>query len=274
MTDLREQLSDAEGSDDVLAFSPRDDPYGQLLHDREFFVGYLGLLVERFRDKFGLPVLLGQPTHFEGLARLEEARFASYRFLIVPIFSFDINILVIIDFEKKEFGIMNPNSAVILDTIKYVKESLKHFSGYKSVRMNLTIGFHRRFPLAHLLAGVITFEHALEYAVMLPRNLIYQECSFRNMCTTICKRQEVVNQRKNLDEGLIDSGGRLRPGAYRTFSSPVQIEDYPVKTDMCFFCTKRRSKNRGANLGVHMKMKHGGLARELRGRQLSWNSCL
>lgn len=262
--DLRQQVSSLEESDIVLNLSPRDDPYGQLLSDREFFLGYLKEFIPRVARRFCISIDITEPVDFPGLQDIPPSTFGEGRFLFIPLFSFDVSMLVIIDKEVKLIGCMNPSKVAAVETLGYVKAGLTHFTEYSISELKLTLSFHHKFQLAHLMAGLIHLEKAWDYALIIPKRLVYQEVVFRNMCTVICKRQELANHEKNLENGLIDVDGSLLEGAFRTFSSPVQIVHCPVKTDQCLFCDSRSARN----LGSHMKMAHGGLAVDLRSRQI------
>ena len=239
---------------------PHNDVEDKLLRDASFFLKFLKRITPRLSSRVVLNI--SQAVDFEGLEvmRLESS---GEGFLIIPLMTIDVNVLIVVDHENKEWGYINGSQSSYLDTFNCVKTSFVGFEGYRAKPIELTNSFHREYDLVHLMMAVSCLDRAFQYASALPQILIYQEKEFRALCYSLCLQQQVVNQTHNLRHGLVSESGVLAAGAYVSYSSPIQHEQSVVKVDQCLFCKKRYSKN----LGVHMKMAHGGLAqynRELR----------
>lgn len=144
-----------------------------------------------------------------------------------------------------------------------MKDALLGFADYDSKMVKLSNTFHQEYELMHLLAALSSLFIALKYALELPGWLNYQESEFRTMVHRLCLDQQVANQAYNLRNDLVQADGQLKDGALISHPSPVQYVASVSKVDQCCFCGKRYAKNRGA----HMKMMHGGLAKDLRERR-------
>lgn len=154
--DLREQIASVQDDDTAPSLCPRDDPFGQLLSDREFFLGYLGEFVSRVSDCSSMAIKLHEPTDFAGLSFIVQSTFEDNRFLFVPLFTYDVSMLVILDSHHRCVGCMNPSRVAAAETLKYVRDALVHFPDYSISRIELTLSFHQQFQLAYLMAGIIT----------------------------------------------------------------------------------------------------------------------
>lgn len=243
---------------------PLDDPCGTLLHNEAHFMAYTHRMVRIIRQYNKVSIGLHHAVDFEGLKPITELSLQSYRFLLIPLLSHDVKVLILIDRELKEWGYMNGSHGAPPATFQYVKEALVQYAEYESKLIKMTNYFHRGYPLMHLMAAVTCLSRIFEYAVMIPGWIIYKERDFRNLSHNLCLSMQVACQGHNVQHNLIQRNGVLSAGAFISYPSPIQYEEAAiVKDDQCNFCGKRYSNN----TGVHMKMKHGGLAKELRARR-------
>lgn len=240
---------------------PLRDNEDNLLHDVSFFLKFLERIIPRLQSHVSVNV--SQAVDFEGLEAMSVGSTEQRGFLIIPLITIDVSVLIVVHHDDREWGYINGTQLSYLDTFNCVKASFKGFGNYRAKIIELTSSFHREYSLVHLMMAITCLDRAFHYALALPEILIYQEKEFRTLCYSLCLQQQVVNQTYNLRHGLVQESGVLASGAFVSYSSPIQYEQSVVKTDQCLFCKKRYSKN----LGVHMKMAHGGLAqynRELR----------
>ena len=184
------------------------------------------------------------------------------RLLILPVIDMSEISLVIIDKKLKVWGYIHPSNLtkdqdrVLEETYAKIISRCSGLAQYEGRVILLTSHFHKDLHNMHLLMGLYYIGKLFKYAVKLPLKVVYNERDFREYCHDICLKLQIANQEYNLDNGLIDSNGLVKPGGMVSGPSPAIYERSVVVSDLCGFC-----KTRGwQNLGRHMSFAHGGQA--------------
>ena len=262
LLDFRKQMRAALESSipPVDSMSARNDLTGSILKDVSVFLQNLPFLTVYWHGYTTSGV--SQPVSLsldEGSFKIAEN---DERFLIIPVLDEDVNVLIIVDKLRSEWGYINPDNKAHKD-----KELFQEINGVVNrccpetedmVGHPITISshFHREYPLIHLLMSVFYLGKVFRLATRLPKKILYGEQAFRGYCHRICLQLQLQNLRFNLENGYVKDNGYLRPLAFVSYASPVNFERAIIPADQCIFCEKHGF----GNLGSHIKMAHGGLS--------------
>lgn len=144
---------------------PYQDTNGTLLRDDNFFLNCFKRIVKRFPQD---TVSLYPATNFDSLGHLRAGNSRSTRFLIVPLLTFDVKILIIIYHDVKELGYINGSPSSYQETFQYVKDALIGLGDYTARVIGLANSFHRDYELVHLMMAVVCLRRAFEFNDVVP----------------------------------------------------------------------------------------------------------
>lgn len=254
--DLKTVLKLDHPSLDII---PIDDPHNRILTNVQFFKRQLNHIVANFGLPATLLPLVGPP---DLVASLEEHQSHSNRMLLVPMQSPVGLVIVIIDKEMEEWGLINPNIVTQRDLTIFgrLKSLLSadscSFADYQARQIDIPCHIHKRYRLMHLLLSVYCICQKYGQAKMLPMRLTYTEKCLRLFCYKVCKELQEANQAHNTERGLVRGNNYLMPGAFRSFPAALRFEQAVSSTHECVFCGMRGF----ANMGSHVSMAHNGQA--------------
>lgn len=255
--DIKLALKEDHPTIDIL---PMDDPRNRVMNDQRVFKRQLSHIV----TNFGLPAsLLLIPGPSDLVRSLEDALSRDSRLLIAAVQTPVGLVLVIVDKQTEEWGLLNPHidtqrTHEVFDRLKNLMQSnSSYFRSFGARQLDIPCHFHQRYKLMHLLLSVFCICQAFNIAKMLPLRVAYTEKRLRKFCHLVCRELQEKNQAYNVEHGLIRDNNFLMPGAYKSLPSPLVFEKSVVATDRCIFCNGRYHKNQGS----HMAMAHGGQAR-------------
>ena len=251
---------------------PRDDPQNLILNDTNFFLSELTFLA----SVYDLPAKISSLVDIDLLIdRLGSDFSGPSRLIIIPTKDIEGIVLILIDKQAEEWGLINPNAASQreLTSFSRIKSILGDATSllkcFKGAQIDIPCHFHSDYRMMHLLMSVYCLCQAFRYAQLLPKRLTYTERRLRCLCYVICRELQFRNANYNFENGLVNDNGFLKEGAFRCLPSPVYFERSVVATDRCLFCDTRYLKN----LGAHMSMAHGGQAKSKRDRR-HWKDSL
>jgi hypothetical protein len=247
-----------------------DDPDNRILEHLGFMESELDYLVRSFpvpTIAIELTSLTSLLSTVNNLASCEDLWLAVVPVRVVESLSF-----VILDLKAKEWAHINPDpvgwreSSAFNPIALTLKRADCRFKGFSGRPLTITCYFHQEYRIMHLLMAIFCFGQALGYAKTLPLRVVYTEKRLRGFCYHVCKELQYRNADFNFKHNFVKDNGFLLPGAYRSLPSPVPLRRFPVRTDLCLFCSSSQKRN----LGSHMAMRHGdqALAKRERRREL------